>query len=179
MPQIEIRPANREDIPHLVNIDHSYKSNYVWQMDLIHDEGQLAVSFREIRLPRPVNVEYPRPGERLLADWEKRTAVLIGILEGEPIGYLSLSEGIAPTTAWVTDLAVAPDCRRQGIASALVLAGQEWATQRRNRRMILEMQSKNQAAIRLAQKLGYEFCGYNDHYYENQDIALFFAQYLR
>jgi RimJ/RimL family protein N-acetyltransferase len=40
------------------------------------------------------------------------------------------------------------------------------------------MLSKNNAAIRLAQKLGYEFCGYNDHYYETQDIAIFFGRTL-
>jgi ribosomal protein S18 acetylase RimI-like enzyme len=45
--------------------------------------------------------------------------------------------------------------------------------------MILEMQSKNIPAVHLAMRLGYEFCGYNDHYYSNQDIALFFAQFLR
>jgi RimJ/RimL family protein N-acetyltransferase len=45
--------------------------------------------------------------------------------------------------------------------------------------MLLEMSSKNSPAIRLAQKLGYEFCGYNDAYYELQDIALFFGRLIR
>jgi len=40
------------------------------------------------------------------------------------------------------------------------------------------MTSKNYAAIRLSQKLGFEFCGYNDHYYLTQDIALFFGRAL-
>jgi hypothetical protein len=31
----------------------------------------------------------------------------------------------------------------------------------------------------LARKLGYEFCGYNDLYYETQDIALFFGRSIR
>jgi RimJ/RimL family protein N-acetyltransferase len=41
------------------------------------------------------------------------------------------------------------------------------------------MQSKNHPAIQLAHKLGFEFCGYNDHYFSNQDIALFFSRPLR
>jgi len=179
MPEIEIRPANENDIPLLASIDHDYKSNYVWQMDLVHDESQFGVNFREIRLPRPMKVAYPRNPDGLIQDWESRSVVLVGILAGEPVAYISLSEGMAPTTAWVTDLVVDTTFRRQGIASALVMAGQEWGSQRRNRRLVLEMQSKNMAAIRMAQKLGFEFCGYNDHYYENQDIALFFAQFLR
>jgi RimJ/RimL family protein N-acetyltransferase len=45
--------------------------------------------------------------------------------------------------------------------------------------MILEMQSKNHPYIRLAQKFGYEFCGYNDQYYPTQDVALFFGKALK
>jgi ribosomal protein S18 acetylase RimI-like enzyme len=148
-------------------------------MDRFRDEGQLSINFREIRLPRPITVEYPRVPEKMAENWETRTAFLVGILEDEPVGYICLADGMSPSTAWVTDLAVHPACRRQGIASALVLAAAEWAAQQKNRRMVMEMQSKNLAAIRLAQKLGYDFCGYNDHYYENQDIALFFSQFLR
>jgi ribosomal protein S18 acetylase RimI-like enzyme len=179
MPQIEIRPAVSADVPLLVEFDHGYKSSYVWQMDLRTDEGQLEVQFREIRLPRPVRVEYPRTFRSLLEDLNRRSVVLVGTLNGEPVGYVSISENISPTTAWVTDLVVKPEMRRQGIATALMLAGQDWSRQRNNRRIILEMQSKNIPAIHLAQKLGYEFCGYNDHYFTNQDIALFFAQFLR
>jgi ribosomal protein S18 acetylase RimI-like enzyme len=69
--------------------------------------------------------------------------------------------------------------RRQGVAAALLTTTQEWAQERSHRRLILEMQSKNVPAIRLAQKFGYEFCGYNDHYYLTQDVALFFAKSLK
>jgi hypothetical protein len=41
------------------------------------------------------------------------------------------------------------------------------------------MQPKNYPAICLAQKLGFDLCGYNDRYFANQDIALFFAKNLR
>lgn len=179
MPEIEIRPVRAEDIPFLVALEHDYKSNYVWQLDLISEDGQIRASFRDIRLPRPVTVEYPRNPRSLLVDWENRSGVLVAILKGEPIGYVALDEAISPKTAWITDLVVAEAHRRKGIATALVLAAQEWGQSRRNRRVILEMQSKNYAGIRLCAKLGYEFCGYNDHFYANQDIALFFAQYLR
>jgi RimJ/RimL family protein N-acetyltransferase len=43
---------------------------------------------------------------------------------------------------------------------------------------MIELQSKNHAAIRLVQKLGYEFCGYNDQYYATRDVALFFGRLL-
>jgi RimJ/RimL family protein N-acetyltransferase len=85
----------------------------------------------------------------------------------------------ASAIAWVTDVVVAPVQRRKGAASALLTAMQTWASERGVRRMILEMQSKNQAYIRLAQKFGYEFCGYNDQYYPTQDVALFFGRVIK
>jgi RimJ/RimL family protein N-acetyltransferase len=85
----------------------------------------------------------------------------------------------ASAVAWVTDLAVAPEHRRKGAASALLTAAQAWALERGVRRLILEMQSKNQAYIRLAQKFGYDFCGYNDQYYPTQDVALFFGRAVK
>ena len=41
------------------------------------------------------------------------------------------------------------------------------------------MQSKNFPAICFAQKHGLNFCGYNDRYYHNQDLALFFGMVLK
>ena len=51
-----------------------------------------------------------------------------------------------------------------------------WMEQHNKGQLVLEMQSKNYPAICLAIKLGFEFCGYNDRYYQNQDIVLFFAK---
>ena len=139
----------------------------------------MGVSFREIRLPRSVRVDYPRPAGALAEDWSQRAGVLVALMEGEPVGYISLMQNIAPLTAWATDLAVLRRLRRQGIGSALVLAAQEWAEQRESRRIVLEMQPKNLPAIHLAQKLGFDFCGYNDRYFANHDIGLFFGKSLR
>jgi ribosomal protein S18 acetylase RimI-like enzyme len=88
-------------------------------------------------------------------------------------------QGLAPQTTWITDLIVMRRLRRQGIGTALILASQEWALQKKSRRIILEMQPKNYPAICLANKLSFELCGYNDHYYTNNDIALFFSKWLR
>lgn len=179
MPEIQIRPAAEMDIPRLIALDHDYTSDFVWQMDIITEEGQVGVSFRKIRLPRSVRVEYPRPAKKLLEDWEERSALLVACLEDEPIGYISAMQNIAPSTIWITDLVVMRRMRRQGVGTALLLASQEWARHIHNFRMVLEMQPKNYPAISLAQKLGFDFCGYNDRYYANHDIALFFARSLR
>jgi len=179
MPEVKIRPAVATDIPMLMAINHSGTSEYVWQMDIQREDGQAGAIFREICLPRAVVVHYPRPVETMADEWSRRTSMLVALLGESPVGYLRLTDKLVPQTAWITDLAVSPAARRKGIASALVLAAQGWAIQRKDHRAMLEMSSKNNPAIRLAQKLGYEFCGYNDQYYLNKDIALFFGRMLK
>ena len=179
MPEVQIRPAVRSDLPYLVEVEHAYQSQYVWQMDRLIEDGQVVINFRQARLPRPVRVEtgtHPLLNEE---NWSRYQAVLVAIVDQVPVGYLGLSDQFAPKTIWVTDCAVREAHRRQGIGTALVLAAQEWGLEHGFRRVILEMESKNFPAIQMARRLGYEFSGYNDHYYNNQDIALFFSRSLR
>jgi GNAT superfamily N-acetyltransferase len=179
MPEIEIRPGIENDISALIQLDHSYSSDYVWQMDLEVDASQVVAHFREVRLPRTVRVEYPRRVQSLLEDWKDRSALLVALLAGEPVGYTSLIENYSPFTTWMVDLVVSPRLRRQGIGSALVLAAQAWVSgHSRSRRLLLQMQPKNFPAISLSQKLGFDFCGYNDHYFSNHDIAIFFEKWI-
>jgi ribosomal protein S18 acetylase RimI-like enzyme len=180
MPEIEIRPAVREDLPYLVKIEHTYQSLYVWQMDRMVEDGQILINFRQTRLPRPVRVEYSGSHPLLNEEnWSRYQAVLVGLVARVPVGYIGLSDQVAPKTLWITDCAVREDMRRKGIGSALILAAQEWGAVQGFHRAVLEMQSKNHPAIQVARKLGFEFCGYNDHYFPNQDIALFFSKFLR
>ncbi len=175
MAAIQIRPVVATDIPRLMGIDHSAVSEYVWQLELRREAGQILATFRDVRLPRPINLNYPHDPYSLGDEWT-HIAMLSAALSGnDQVGYIAVAERTT-SAAWITDLVVEPSWRRRGVASALLDAAREWAEQRGHRRIFLEMQSKNQPAIRLAQKHGYEFCGYNDHYYTTQDVALFFAR---
>jgi ribosomal protein S18 acetylase RimI-like enzyme len=176
MPEVQIRPTVATDLTAIMAIDHACQSDYVWQMDANQEETQTAIVFREIRLPRSVSVPYPRSVEALSETWSRRAGMLTGLVDGAVIGYVRMNDVIIPHTAWLTDIVVSPRYRRQGVATTLILAAQTWAGDRHNGRMLLEMTSKNVPAIRLAQKLGFEFCGYNDAYYETQDIAIFFGR---
>lgn len=180
MPEIQIRPAKDNDIDTLMTFEHDYASDYVWQMDIRQDEQlEINIQFRQIRLPRTVKVEYPRQYKKLKENWKSRSGVLVASLQDNLIGYICLMNGIAPSTVWATDLVVKMSHRRQGIASSLILAAQAWTRQHECDRLFLEMQSKNHPAISLAQKLGYDFSGYNDRYYLNRDIGLFYSKIVR
>jgi GNAT superfamily N-acetyltransferase len=183
MPEIEVRPAAETDIPHLVALDHSYASDHVWRMELTQEGRSLGALFREERLPRAVRVEYPRPVQALSQDWQGRSGLLVALLAGEPVGYASLALQRLANSALVTDLVVIPRLRRQGIGTALILAALDWTARQRTtgqrlNRLILEMQPKNHPAVCFAQVLGFEFAGYVEAYYPNQDLALLFGKWI-
>ena len=186
MPEIQIRPVVASDIPALVGLDHHYVSNHVWQLEMgigreeePSGEPIRTASFRQVRLPRNVRVEYPRSPKNLLEDWSYRSGILVALLGGEPVGYISLMLDFTPLTAWATDLVVHRPLRRQGIGTALILAAMEWGGNMETHNLVVEMQPKNYSAIRMAIKLGFELCGYNDRYYPNQEIGLFFGKVIR
>ncbi|OGO17055.1 MAG: hypothetical protein A2Z14_09095 [Chloroflexi bacterium RBG_16_48_8] len=170
-----IRNATSNDIPWLMKLDHGYSTDHVWQMALRQEADELAISFREVRLPRPMRVSYPRDYMKLDDEWTLRSALFIAERDGVPIGYIAFIEGPSPNSAWVTDLVVSLPERRQGIGSELFRYGLDWCRGRGLARIYVEMQSKNFPGICLSKRLALDFVGYSDNYYPNQDIALFFC----
>lgn len=180
MPAIEIRPAIATDIVDLIKLEHNYTTDHVWQMDIDKSNGEISVRFREVRLPRPVKVDYPRSFKSLVDNWTQRSGLLVALYQEKIVGYVSLLKNLAPNATWMTDLVVSKPLRRQGIGSALILAAQEWVIhQTDNNKIVIELQPKNYPAINLSQKLGYDFSGYDDHHFTNSDIAIFFSKWLR
>lgn len=179
MSEIELRPTIPTDLSRLMAFDHTTTSDSVWQLELRRDTGQVTTTFREVRLPRSIKVAYPHNPFALADDWVRKSMMYTAVIGADPVGYISLLERGTASVVWVTDLVVDGGSRRRGVGGALLAAGQGWAEARSHRRLIFEVQSKNVPGIRLAQKSGFEFCGYNDHYYINQDVALFFSKVLK
>ncbi len=175
MDGLTVRPAVSSDIPDLIALDHNYNTDHVWQMDLRRSPEGVAATFREVRLPRPMRVAYPRDPQRLADDWTRRLGVLVAEQGEARRGYLALAESTVEAAAWVSDLVVGLRDRRRGIATRLLASAWDWCRQQGLKRIFLEMQSKNHPAISLARKLGFVFSGYSDHYYPSEDIALFFC----
>ena len=57
---LQFRAALSTDMIRLVGMNHSCNSDYVWQLNLGKDAGGINVTLREVRLPRSIQVEYPR-----------------------------------------------------------------------------------------------------------------------
>ena len=177
---LKIRSALAPDIQRLIGFQHTCESDYVWQLDLQKAKGQITILLREVRLPRPVTVKYPREQFSLADEWKKNAKTFVALSpDGTPIGYVRLIEQVAAASVWVLDLVVDTGARRQGVATALLKSIEAWALDRQHQQIFVEMSSKNHPAVSLMWKTGFDFSGYNDHYYATQDVALFFGKLLK
>ena len=179
MPEIEIRTAISEDTEALSSFEHGYYSEFVWQMGLDVSQDTAQADFRRIRLPRRIFITYPRSREEIFSEISKNEEMLIAVLQGNPVGYIKTFQTPNSKVARVLDLVVSSPIQRQGIGSALVLAMMDYLRQQGYHTLMLQMQSKNDPAIRMAEKLGFGFCGFQDHFFPNNELAIFFSRIIR
>lgn len=90
----------------------------------------------------------------LVAEEEHRILGYIGM-------YLSIDEGE------ITNVAVAPDARRQGVGQELLLQIKREAKQRAVGRLVLEVRTSNEGAIALYEKNGFSVAGIRKGFYEH------------
>ncbi len=174
-----VKSADLADLNRCLLLDPSFETEYVWQMYIEEEERGTTISFRTVKLPRPMKVNYPRPTDHLVEDWQKGECFLVAEVEGEIAGYLDMTIQAWNQSGWINNLVVAPNHRRQGVGTALLKGAFRWAQEHRLRTITSESQTKNYPAISFYQKHGFLFCGFSDHYYTTNDIALFFARRLR
>jgi len=174
-----IRPATLADLNACLMLDHTTVTGHVWQMKVRETESWLGVNFDTVRLPRQMRIEYPRNLDQLVEHWQRGEGFLAAEMDGQVCGYVDLLAQPWPRRGWIANLTVAHDYRQQGVGTALMRHARQWAKEQGLKTLMAEMTTKNYPAICFFQKLGFQFCGFNDHYYTNQDIALFFVQSLR
>ncbi len=176
---ISVRQAVNSDAKRISALDTSNSTDYVWQMDLREAESQIKVVFQRTRLPRSVELDFESTSDDLKTNLMKHTLVLVAESIGGLRGFLVIDKGTAQDAAIITDFAVERTMRRRGIATAMLATAREWTTRIGLNRLIIVTQSRNYPAICFCRRNGYTYCGYNDSYYTNQDIALFFGMKLR
>jgi len=172
---VEIRPANIKDIGACMELGHAYSTDYVWQMQERSTGAETTISFREVRLPRPMRAEYPHNRDYLLEDWQRNGCFLVVEGQGRVLGYLDLQIQRWHRVGWILNLVVDEPCRRNGIGGILLERGIAWGKSLGLRALMTDVQTKNHPAISLGRKYGFSLCGYNDQYYVSGDIALFFC----
>ena len=181
--KIKIRDGDAEDIQKCLQLDHSYETEYVWQMQIRHEDyrDERNITLKLERLPRFIEIDYPANQARLDLITQVNHCFLVAFNKHtlEIYGYLTMFHDQAHQLGQVLDIVVTREYRHQQIGSRLINVAHIWAKAHEISRMIIETQTKNYPAISFCQKNGFSFCGFNDHYFPNQDIAVFFSQSVR
>ena len=144
-------------------------------------ERPVSVSLRRLELgdldeiERIERASYPTPWSRAMfaSELAKPSSVSLGAIDdvGALVGYLVLSRYV---DAWhVMNVAVAPERRRQGIASALLQRLLELTKDDPLRGYTLEVRVSNAGAIALYERFGFRQKGLRRGYYtDNREDAM-------
>ena len=187
-----IRSALLSDLNACLALDANSQTDHVWQMDARQEGDGRSIRFHPVRLPRVMRVAYPRPRDDLLACWEADAMVLVatdrraeesvparGVPETEDVarifGYCQLDLAPWQGAVWVSHLIVDRPFRRHGIGTAMIAAARQWSARQGLKRLMMAVQTKNYPGIAFCEKQGIAFCGFNDQYFVNRDIAVFFS----
>jgi ribosomal-protein-alanine N-acetyltransferase len=96
--------------------------------------------------------------------------------EPQIVGYAGL--WVVAGEGHITNVAVDPDFRRQGVAIMLLLKLLETAREKGAKRFTLEVRRSNEAAITLYERFGFRVVGYRPGYYadNNEDAAIMWTE---
>ncbi len=198
--EITFHPGTYGDIEPCYRMDHTTETDRVWQMTIQqNDFGAVAVAFKQEYLPRPVDLTHTADRRRLVDDPDAgRLWVVARRYEPEPpplppaeiednvimaapppkppvIGYVVARYDETQEVVWVDDVAVTPEYRRNRVATRLLDGVRQWAREQGAHRMLVAIPTKHVPMMTLAGQLGLTFCGYNDQYFLNHDIAVMFG----
>lgn len=176
-----IRDGISSDIPACLALDHSYETEYVWQMRFQEDVDQRQVIFTTERLPRILETSWPAAENRLQLALPAEHCFLVveSRDQHEILGYLTMHNDPVFRSARLQDLVVSRPFRQNRIATRMLTVARQWARHRELVYLTAEIQTQNYPAILFCQHVGLTFCGFNDHYFPNRDIAIFFTEALR
>ena len=174
---MQIYPAELSDLNVCYNMNASYTTDYVWQMQSRDNGHRTDIRFDTVRLPRSMQVAYPRSPDELFEHWNQDGCFLvIRNADNEVSGFVDAQPHPWQNLLWISNLVVDKPYRQQGYGTLLLKSAIRWAMEHDLHKIMLDVQTKNHPGISFVQKHGFQFSGYHEHYYANRDIALFFYQ---
>ena len=180
---IIIRDGMESDIAACLALDHSYETDRVWQMQSHHEEyrDEWQITLKMERLPRMIEVTHTPDERHLRLGLPDAHCFIVAVNrdDNRVYGYLTMTHDAVRQIGQIEDMIVTRPARRHEIGSRLIKVARLWAKERQIARMNIHMQTKNVPAIQFCQHTGFQFCGFNDRFYPNQDIAVFFSHAIR
>ena len=178
-----VRDGTEDDIAACLALDSRYETGHVLQVYLHGHESQgWNISLQRERMPRPVELSHPvhRSLIRRALTQEACFLVAEGRDEDKPfLGCLVLLPDQEHGFGLIQSLVVSGKARRQQVGLRLLAASRTWAKEKDLTRLMAEVQTKNAPAISFLEAAGFSFCGFNDHYFSDESIALFFSLPLK
>ena len=177
-PPMKVRPANAADLERCRRLDRSLATSFVWRVDETVGADNIGVTFRRVRAPRPLPLDYPRDIDSLYDDWRRDECVLVAYEFVTVLGFVLVTVQRGERDGWVKHLVVGRPHRRQGVATRLLESAAAWALANGLERVTVILQSKNDPGIQLLAKCGYLFRGFIDHHFANGEAGMLYSLYL-
>ena len=153
-------------------LDASFTTSVIY--DVVADANGFRLD--EVAVPAPLRKTYPAP-EPESSDHEYLIAELV---PGEIVGYTGLRFQSWNGAATITDLAVDPAHRGNGVGRALIDGAAERARTGGARSLWLETQNVNHPAIQFYRRCGFRLCGVDTAAYDPAEhageVALYFTR---
>ncbi len=179
-PNLIIRDGTPADLEACATLDHRLETEWVWQLSLRNDAQDWAVTLRQERLPRPIEIAHSITSQQLTHALRWNQCWLVAELAPEQviIGYLVMIQDPLHPVGKVRYLCIEPSLRRLGIAVRLLRVSKQWARNHQLSLLHAEIPLKNVPASRLFQKVGFHFCGFNEQNSPESDIVLYYQNSL-
>ncbi|MCH5304144.1 MAG: ribosomal protein S18-alanine N-acetyltransferase [Ruminococcus sp.] len=136
---------------------------------------------KEIEIPKIAELEIlsfskPWSEKSIKSSFQSPSCKFFVAKKEDIVGYIGLS--IAADEGYILNIAVHPDCRRQGIGKALVKFLVDYYKESLSF-LTLEVRPSNTAAVNLYSSLGFEKVGERKNYYSNPvENALLLTKYF-
>lgn len=154
-----VRLSQAEEVCRKKKLKEEMRGLSIVPMDFRHLDGVLQIERESFPTPwtRSMFIEGISRG--------RMACYLVALLRGKVVGYGGLE--FAGREGHITNMAVASDWRRKGIAGRILIRFFKLALNRRAKRLILEVRESNLAAQRLYQGFGFRKLGVHKNYYSD------------
>jgi len=176
---VRIRSTRSDDWERCLELDASYETEIAWQMEEIRRNNTWSVRFREVRLPRKQRMQPMIAAKDRLLAWDRCDGFWVAAERMRIHGYIGIRLEPQNRQARIVDLVVAAPFRRRGIGGLLLDKATSWIARKNVDQLILECQLKAEPSIAFAREHGFSMCGFQDSYWPDQEVALFFRKRLR
>lgn len=175
--KLVIRDGIAADIPKCVALDSTYQTEHVWQLNVREETNEIHISLRKQRLPRPLTTNHPLQARRLEIALTQKYCfiVLVESVSNTLLGYICMRTDTTHDVAYIQDIVIDEPYRRQGLGSRLINVAHLWANEKNLNHIIFEIPTTNNPCIEFAASHGFVYCGFNDQYLPDQEIALFYS----